>query len=125
MASRFASEDRARTLLAKVVCLRQAGSKEDLLPLMAQAYELNPGNPSIALNYAQVLFDQDNAQKARFYVQRLNNSEGVSAASLWLGIKVERKLGDSVAVRQLAGQLVQRFPTSPEREKFEQGTFDE
>lgn len=124
-ASRFASEDRARTLLAKVVCLRQAGSKEDLLPLMAQAYELNPGNPSIALNYAQVLFDQDNAQKARFYVQRLNNSEGVSAASLWLGIKVERKLGDSVAVRQLAGQLVQRFPTSPEREKFEQGTFDE
>ena len=40
-------------------------------------------------------------------------------------IKVERKLGDSVAVRQLAGQLVQRFPTSPEREKFEQGTFDE
>ena len=35
------------------------------------------------------------------------------------------KLGDSVAVRQLAGQLVQRFPTSPEREKFEQGTFDE
>ena len=124
-ASRFANEDRARTLLAKVVCLRQAGSKEDLLPLMAQAYELNPGNPSIALNYAQVLFDQDNAQKARFYVQRLNNSEGVSAASLWLGIKVERKLGDSVAVRQLAGQLVQRFPTSPEREKFEQGTFDE
>lgn len=124
-ASRFADDGRARTLLAKAVCLRQAGSQDDLLPLLTQAYELDPGNALIALNYAQALLDQGNAQKARFYVQRLNNSEAASAGSLWLGIKIERKLGDSIAVRQLADQLIQRFPTAPEREKFEQGAFDE
>jgi len=124
-ATRFTDEGRARTLLAKAVCLREAGSHEDTLALLAQAFELDPSNPAIEFNYAQALFDQGDTHKARFYVQRLNNSDRASAASLWLGMKIERKQGDAVAVRQLADQLIQRFPTSKEREKFDRGAFDE
>ena len=124
-ATRFADQGRARTLLAKAVCLREADSRADILALLAQAYELDPGSPAIELNYAQALFDQGDTRKARFYAQRLNNSDRASAASLWLGMKIERQQGDAIAVRQLADQLIQRFPTSKEREKFDRGAFDE
>ena len=44
---------------------------------------------------------------------------------LWLGIKVERSLGDRVAMRQLADQLHKRFPDSKEWQRFERGAFDD
>ena len=122
---RFADAGRARTLLAKGVCWRDEGKTEQVLQVLTQAYELDPGNPSISLEYAQALWDAEDYTRARFYVRRLNNSNAASAASLWLGMRVERKLGDAVAMRQLADQLVKRFPASAEREKFEQGAFDD
>ncbi len=122
---RFSDQGRARTLLAKATCLRQAQPDAPVLALLHEAYELDPGSPAIELNYAQALFDQGDTPKARFYAQRLNNSEWASAASLWLGMRIERKLGDAIAVRQLADQLLKRFPASKEREKFDRGAFDE
>ncbi len=64
-------------------------------------------------------------ERARFYVRRLNNSELANAESLWLGIKVERRLHDDLAMRQLAEQLTKRFGHSREAAAYERGAFDE
>ena len=42
-----------------------------------------------------------------------------------LGIKIERGLGDTVAVRQLAEQLRKRFPDSRELSALERGAFND
>jgi type IV pilus assembly protein PilF len=55
----------------------------------------------------------------------LNNSELANAESLWLGVKVERRLDDRVAMRQLAEQLKKRFPQSREATLYDKGAFDE
>jgi type IV pilus assembly protein PilF len=55
----------------------------------------------------------------------LNNSESANAESLWLGIRVERKLGHRDAVEQLSAQLKKRFPQSREFSAFERSAFDE
>ena len=52
--------------------------------------------------------------RALFYIRRLNNSELANAESLWLGIKVEHRLGNRLARDQLASQLRNRFPKSRE-----------
>jgi type IV pilus assembly protein PilF len=55
----------------------------------------------------------------------LNNSELANAESLWLGIKVEKRLGNTEAMTQLATQLEKRFPQSREAASYHRGAFDE
>ena len=63
--------------------------------------------------------------RAQFYVRRLNNSELANAESLWLGIKVERRMDNREAMLQLASQLKKRFPQSKELALYEKGAFNE
>jgi type IV pilus assembly protein PilF len=55
----------------------------------------------------------------------LNNSELANAETLWLGIKVERKLNNRDTVRQLGDQLKKRFPQSREAAAYDKGSFNE
>ena len=114
-----------RTWLAKGVCLRQSGQVDQALLALQKANELDPSNPAVAYNFSEALYALGQSERARFYVRRINNGQWASAESLWLGIKVERQLGDSVAMRQLADQLNKRFPNSKEWQRFERGAFDE
>lgn len=115
----------ARIWLAKGVCLREAGDLAAALPALEQAYEIEPSSPVAAYNFASALHAQGELERARFYVRRINNGQWATAASLWLGIQVERSLGDRIAMRQLADQLQKRFPDSKEWQRFEQGAFDD
>jgi type IV pilus assembly protein PilF len=117
--------DRAKTLMAQGLCLARAGKTEPAERTLAKAYELDAGNPIVGYNLANLLFTRGDMPRAQFYIRRLNNSELANAESLWLGIKVERKLGDRVAMAQLADQLKKRFPRSREMASFEKGSFDE
>ena len=53
------------------------------------------------------------------------NTAGGAAESLWLGIKVERRMNNRQAMEQLASQLRRRFPQSRELLSYERGAFDE
>ena len=124
-APRVSGQSVARTLLAKGVCLRDAGKLDAALKALETANEIEPGNPTVAYNFASILHALGQSERARFYVRRVNNGQWASAPSLWLGIQVERRLGDRVVVRQLADQLHKRFPDSKEWQRFEQGAFDD
>lgn len=114
-----------RTWLAKGVCLRQAGQLEPALQALGKANEIDPSNPAVAYSFSEALYSVGQTERARFYVRRMNNGSWATAESLWLGVKIERSLGDSVAMRQLADQLNKRFPNSKEWQWFERGAFDE
>jgi type IV pilus assembly protein PilF len=58
-------------------------------------------------------------------LRRLNNSEFANAETLWLGIKVERRLNSREAMDQLADQLRKRFAQSKELAAYNRGAFDE
>ena len=117
--------ERAKTLMAQGLCQARAGKSEAAERTLAKAYELDAGNPIVGYNLANLLFVRGDMPRAQFYIRRLNNSELANAESLWLGIKVERKLGDKLAMAQLADQLKKRFPRSREMASFEKGSFDE
>ncbi|WP_427912040.1 type IV pilus biogenesis/stability protein PilW [Ramlibacter sp. MMS24-I3-19] len=117
--------ERAKTLMARGLCQARDGKPEVAERTLAKAYELDAGNPIVGYNLANLLFARGDTSRAQFYIRRLNNSELANAESLWLGIKVERKMGDKLAMAQLADQLKKRFPRSRETTSLEKGSFDE
>ena len=116
---------RAKTLMAQGLCQAKAGRPDEAERSLARSYELDAANPLTGYNLSNLLFSRGDLTRAQFYIRRLNNSDLANAESLWLGVKVERRLNDSVAMRQLGEQLRKRFPKSPEASAYERGAFDE
>ena len=117
--------DRAKTLMTQGVCELKAGQRAQAERSLLQAYELDAGNPVTGFNLASVLAQREEWSRAQFYVRRVNNSPSATAETLWLGIKIERKLNNREAVAQLGGQLQRRFPQSREATAYERGNFND
>lgn len=116
---------RAKTLMAQGICQARAGQTGDAERSLSRSYELDAGNPVTGYNLANLLYQRAEYSRAQFYIRRLNNSELANAETLWLGIKVERRMNDRVAMEQLGDQLKKRFPQSREVASYERGAFDE
>ena len=116
---------RAKTLMAMGLCQARSGNKADAERSLARSYELDAGNPITGYNLAQLLYQRGDYQRAQFYIRRLNNSELANAETLWLGVKVEQRMNDNIALEQLADQLRKRYPQSRERTSLDRRAFDE
>jgi type IV pilus assembly protein PilF len=116
---------RAKTLMAQGLCQVKAGLLSEAESSFLKSYEYDPGNPVTGYNLSKLLFQKPELTRAQFYIRRLNNTEFANAESLWLGIKVEKQMGNLQAVEQLASQLEKRFTQSPEAASYRRGTFDE
>jgi type IV pilus assembly protein PilF len=118
--------DSVRTLLAMGVCQARNNQWADAERTLQRSYELNPANPTTAVNLSEVLLRRGEYERARFYIRRVNAvDELVSAQTLWLAARIERKLGQTAQVQALGSQLVNRFPQSPEALLYEKGRFDD
>lgn len=115
----------AKTLMAKGVCQTRMGQFAEAEGSFARSYELDAANPITGYNLASLLFKRGDDKRAQFYIRRLNNSDLANAESLWLGIKVERRMNNPQAADQLAQQLQRRFPRSPEYASYQRGAFNE
>jgi type IV pilus assembly protein PilF len=114
-----------KTLMTQGVCQIQAGQRAEAERTLIQAYELDAGNPVVGYNLASLLAQRDDYARAQFFIRRVNNSPSANAESLWLGIKIERRLGNREALAQLASQLQRRYPQSREALAYERGNFND
>jgi type IV pilus assembly protein PilF len=118
--------DVVRTQLAMGVCQARAGRWADAEASLTRAYQLDSANPVTAYNLAEVLLRRGELERARFYVRRVNSqTDQVSAQSLWLAARIERRLGNFDALQDHGRQLRERFPQSSEAAQFERGRFDD
>ncbi|WP_374318822.1 type IV pilus biogenesis/stability protein PilW [Aquabacterium sp.] len=120
------SIDTGRTTLARGVCQTKAGLLPDAEKTLQHAFELAPANPAAAYNMANVLYLRGDYDRARFYIRRVNDvAERVTPDSLWLGVRIEQKLGNAPARDELAATLRNRFPNSREAIALELGRFND
>jgi type IV pilus assembly protein PilF len=120
------SREASRTLLAQGVCQANAGQLTDAERTLARGYEIDPTNPSIAVNLADVLHRRGEYERARFYVRRVNNQPAmVTAQTLWLAARIESRLGNQTGVQELGRQLRARFGDTREAVAFERGQFND
>ena len=115
-----------RSLLARGVCEARNGEWAAAEHSLSKAFELDPANPAVSMNLAEVLYHQQQYERARFYARRINaQAELVNAQSLWLELRIERKLNNGVAVEDLSQQLRRRFTDAVETQRLREGRFDE
>ena len=87
--------------------------------------------PGAAITYAglvRVYYQQQDYRQAAHYLERLGKvatMESQAADVLWLGIKVQHKLGDAGAEAGLGAHLRNHHSGSPEYAAYQNGAFDE
>jgi type IV pilus assembly protein PilF len=118
--------DRAKTFLAQGVCEARGGDMNAAEKALLRSFELDAGNPATSINLSEVLLKKGDLDRARFYVQRINNMpQYANAETLWLAARIEHKRGNADAVDDLGAQLRARYPGTRQTSAFEQGQFNE
>ena len=118
--------DTMRTLLAQGVCQARAGRWAEAERSLSRSYELDPANPVTAYNLSEVLMRRGELERARFYIARINSQPELSSAqSLWLAVRIERRLGNLQGVQDFGRKLQERYPESNEVLLYERGRFDD
>jgi type IV pilus assembly protein PilF len=90
-----------------------------------RALRLDANNLQAMLPYAELLYRQGKLNEAKALVTRFNRlvPDG-TPESLWLGVRIERKLGDRLAEANLASQLRRRYAGSDEYRALQRGEYD-
>lgn len=115
-----------RTWLAQGVCEAREGKLVPAQQHLSKAFEADPGNPLVAVNLGEVLYRLGEYERARFYARRVNaNAEQSNASSLWLELRIERRMGNPANVEDLGNQLRRKYPQSAETQALNGGRFDE
>jgi len=116
---------RGKTYMAVGLCQARAGNLSQAEAALMKSYEYDAGNPVTGYNLASLLYQKKDDTRARFYIRRINNTQLANAETLWLGIKIEKRLSDQAAMAQLGSQLIKRFPESSQAAAYQRGAFDE
>lgn len=91
---------------------------------LAKALKLQPDSPNTVLKLAGLNFRQGRLTEAQRLLARHDELAPPSAESLWLGVRLERKLGDRAQEASYALQLRKRFPDSDEAQRMLTGRFE-
>ena len=91
---------------------------------LAKALKLQPDSPNTVLKLAGLNFRQGRLMEAQRLLGRHDELAPPTAESLWLGVRLERKLGDHAQEASYALQLRKRFPDSNEAQHMLTGHFE-
>ncbi len=115
-----------RTWLAKGVCEAMASQWAEAEQSLHRAFELDPGNPAVAFNLAEVLLKNGQLDRAQFYAARVNaQRETANAQSLWLAARIEHRRGNQAGATEWGERLVREFPQSREALAYGARRFEE
>jgi len=97
-------------------CAMMNDRMEDAEIYFRQALQLNPKMPEALIQMSTISYQQANYLSARAYLQRYQEQTRHTSKSLWLGIQIERELGDRDALASYSLLLKNGFPESREAE---------
>jgi len=105
-------------------CLQKRNPAESV-QFLERALKLDPNTVQAMMPYAEYLYRRGQLNQAKELVTRYNKLlPDPTAESLWLGLRIERKLGDRAAETSLATQLRRRYSNSAEYQSLLRGNFD-
>jgi type IV pilus assembly protein PilF len=94
------------------VCARGTGDLVDAERYFNQALAIRPNLPEALLQLGNIALDRGDAAQARDTVLKYLALNPATAEVLWLGFRVERKLGDTTAAAGYARRVQAEFPNS-------------
>jgi type IV pilus assembly protein PilF len=105
-------------------CLQKRNPAESV-QYLERALRLDPNTVQAMMPYAEHLYRRGQLVQAKELVGRYNKIlPEPTPESLWLALRIERKLGDRLAEASLATQLRRRYANSSEYQSLMRGDFD-
>ena len=102
------------------LCAMRNKDEDKAEKYLRQALQRNPKFGQALLPMIQVSYDEGKYMSARGYMQRYLEVGQHTPRTLWLGIQIEKQLGDDNAVSSYALLLRNNFPDSRETELLNQ-----
>jgi type IV pilus assembly protein PilF len=113
----------ARSYVNAGLCTMERNS-EEAVGYFERALRSEPDNLLALINLASLQYKRGQLETAHELIKRFNKLIEPTAESLWLALRIERKLGDKAAENALATQLRRRFAGSPEYQSLLKGDFE-
>lgn len=96
------------------ICARRIADLSKAEAYFRRALKANPRFPAALIQMGQISYETGEYLSARAYLQRYLEVAQPTPASLWLGIRTERELGDRDAVASYSLSLRNNFPDARE-----------
>ncbi len=105
------------------VCSRLLGDDAKAEEWLRKALALQPNQSQALYQLADIAFKRDEMQNARTLLNRHMQVSAPSADALWLGVRIEHRLGNRTAFASYGAQLKNRYPEAPQTRAFDEGRF--
>lgn len=107
-------------------CALKAGDLEGAREYLTHALRLaKDGGPQAQLQLAKLAYTQGNMTEARNRLLELMRLGGQPPAeALWLGVRIERKLGNKAEESSMTAQLRRLYVASPEYQELLKGNYE-
>jgi type IV pilus assembly protein PilF len=114
----------ARSYINAGLCSLKINGGRDAAGYFERALRSEPDNSLALFNLATIRYQHGQLEAARALIDRYNKQADPTAESLWLALRIERKLGDRGAEDAHTAQLRRRFSGSPEYQRLLKGQFE-
>lgn len=105
-------------------CYVRLGDLASAEAYIEHSLRIAPNNPQGLLQLAGINYRRGHLEQAKQELSDLLRNTEPSAEALWLGVRIERRLGDRVAETRYANQLRRKFPLSPEAQELLKGNLE-
>lgn len=106
------------------VCAERKGDLALAEANLLKSLKLQPDNPGAVIKLAGLYFRQGRLAEAQRQLGRHAELTPPTAESLWLGVRLERRLGDRAQEAAYGLQLRKRFPDSDEARLLLRGQYE-
>ena len=107
------------------ICARRSGDLAGAVEFFQLALKVRPNQAQALYQMADMSYARGDYGEAKRYLGRLAQVAALETAeSLWLGVRVERRLGDRNAEASYAFKLRSRFPNSREAGALRAGQYE-
>jgi type IV pilus assembly protein PilF len=118
----YSTPQRSYTLAG--VCAMRNNDDATALDNFERALRVDANYLSAVLPLAQLRYRRNELDQAKRLVAQFNRAVEPTAESLWLALRIERKLGDRSAESLFADQLRRRYPGTPEYLSLQKGSYE-
>ena len=113
-----------RTYVNAGLCARRQGDLAGAEQHFLSALKLRPTHPQALYQAADLAYARGDYAVAKQHLQRLTQVAQASAEVLWLGLRIERRLGDRNSEESYAHRLRSNFPDSQEARALLAGEYE-
>lgn len=106
------------------LCARQRGDTAGAEDYFQKVLAMRPNQLQALYQMADIAYVRGNYPAAKTYLNRFTQTGAANAEVLWLGVRVERKVGDRDSEASYALQLSRNFPNSKEARALLTGQYE-